>query len=90
MFELAGSAGAAGSAHETNCSAAICRRAADDGHVVVAAVDDPQEIALHAHTVAVLVAGRLVHWATPAIALSPALRLFERPVVTLDDARSIL
>jgi hypothetical protein len=31
-----------------------------------------------------------VHWATPAIALSPALRLFERPVVTLDHARSIV
>lgn len=89
VFELAGAAGAAGSAPETNCSA-ICRRAADDGHAVVAAVEDPREIALHAHTVAVLVAGRLVHWATPAIALSPAVRLFERPAVTLDHARSIV
>jgi len=90
VFELAGSVGASGAAHDANCPAVICRRAADDGHAVVAAVDDPREIALHAHTVAVLVAGRLVHWATPAIAFSPALRLFERSVVMLDHARSIV
>jgi ABC-type hemin transport system ATPase subunit len=65
----------------------LCRRAADSGHAVVAAVDDPREVAEHADTLAVLVAGRLVHWATPAQVMRPALRLLDRRTGSLDPSR---
>ncbi len=51
-----------------------CRARADAGSAVVATLADPQLACRHAHTLAVLVAGRLVAWAEPGVALSPAVR----------------
>jgi hypothetical protein len=87
-FDLIGSTATVGRAVGAHGLGPICRRAADSGHAVVAAVDDPREVAVHAHTLAVLVAGRLVHWATPALVMSPALRLLDRGTESLDLSRS--
>ena len=51
------------------------RRRAADGACVVLTVDDPRVAAAYADTVAVVVAGRLVSWGVPGVALVPALRL---------------
>ena len=51
-----------------------CRARADAGAAVVATLADPQLACRLAHTLAVLVAGRLVAWAEPGVALSPAVR----------------
>ncbi len=52
-----------------------CRRRAADGYSVVATLDDVRSAARYAHTLAMLVAGRLVAWGSPAVALFPALRV---------------
>jgi ABC-type hemin transport system ATPase subunit len=77
LFDLVGSSADVAGATDAHHVARRCRAAADAGHAVVAAVEDPREITTHAHTLAVMVAGRLVHWAPPALVMSPALRLFE-------------
>jgi len=51
------------------------RRAAERGAAVVATTHDLALAARHAHTAALLVAGRLVAWAEPAVAFVPAVRL---------------
>lgn len=51
------------------------RRAASRGAAVVVTTHDLELAALHAHTAALLVAGRLIAWAEPAQAFVPAVRL---------------
>ena len=54
---------------------AECRRWAEAGAVVVLTSHDLPLVARHAHTAALLVAGRLIAWASPAVAFVPAVRL---------------
>ncbi|MET0920846.1 MAG: ATP-binding cassette domain-containing protein [Acidimicrobiia bacterium] len=54
---------------------AECRRAADDGHAVVVTLDRADLAATYATTVALVVAGRLLSWGSPAVALVPAFQL---------------
>ncbi len=54
---------------------AACRRAADNGRAVVVTTDRADLAATHATTIALFVAGRLLSWGTPAIALVPAFQL---------------
>jgi ABC-type hemin transport system ATPase subunit len=51
------------------------RRRADDGVAVVLTVDEPDAVAAHATTLALFVAGRLLSWGAPPIALVPALHI---------------
>jgi ABC-type hemin transport system ATPase subunit len=51
------------------------RWAAERGAAVVVSTHDLGLAARHAHTAALLVAGRLVAWAEPAVAFVPAVRL---------------
>lgn len=54
---------------------ACCRARAEDGATVVFTSHDLALVARHARTAALLVAGRLVSWAVPAVAFVPAVRL---------------
>jgi ABC-type hemin transport system ATPase subunit len=54
---------------------AACRGAANDGRAVVVTSDRADLAAAHATTIALFVAGRLLSWGTPAIALVPAFQL---------------
>jgi ABC-type hemin transport system ATPase subunit len=51
------------------------RQAADGGSAVVLTADAPECVAVHATTLALFVAGRLLSWGTPAVALVPALHI---------------
>jgi len=53
------------------------RGRATDGACVVLTLDNHRVAAAHADTIAVVVAGRLVSWGVPGVALVPALRLLE-------------
>ena len=52
-----------------------CRDAADRGRAVVATVASADLAAAHATTIGLFVAGRMLSWGSPAIALVPALQL---------------
>jgi ABC-type hemin transport system ATPase subunit len=54
---------------------AAARRRAESGVAVVLSTDLPHGVASHATTLALLVAGRLLSWGAPAIALVPALQI---------------
>ena len=54
---------------------AECVRRAREGAAVVVTLDDPRRAAAYADTVALLVAGRMLGWGSPGVALVPALRL---------------
>jgi ABC-type hemin transport system ATPase subunit len=54
---------------------ARCRTAADDGHSIVVTLDSAGLAAAYATTVALFVAGRLLSWGPPAVALVPAVQL---------------
>jgi ABC-type hemin transport system ATPase subunit len=51
------------------------RRRADEGVAVVLTVDEPDAVAMHATTLALFVAGRLLSWGAPSVALVPALHI---------------
>ncbi len=51
------------------------RRRADEGVAVVLTVDEPDVVAVHATTLALFVAGRLLSWGAPPVALVPALHI---------------
>jgi ABC-type hemin transport system ATPase subunit len=51
------------------------RRRADDGAAVVLTADGPEHVAAHATTLALFVAGRLLSWGAPPVALVPALHI---------------
>lgn len=52
-----------------------CRAAADDGHGIVITLDAAGLAAAYATAIALFVAGRLLSWGAPAVALVPALQL---------------
>jgi ABC-type hemin transport system ATPase subunit len=54
---------------------ASCRQTADNGRAVVVTTDRADLAASHATTIALFVAGRLLSWGTPGVALVPALQL---------------
>jgi ABC-type hemin transport system ATPase subunit len=54
---------------------AQARRVADDGVAVVLTADGPELVARHATTLALFVAGRLLSWGAPPVALVPALHI---------------
>ncbi len=51
------------------------RRRADEGVAIVLTVDEPDAVAAHATTLALFVAGRLLSWGAPPVALVPALHI---------------
>ena len=60
-----------------DCDALLvaARRRADEGCAVVLTADAPDHVAAHATTLAVFVAGRLLSWGAPPVALVPALHI---------------
>ena len=52
-----------------------CRGRATQGECVVLTCDDARTVAARADTVALVVAGRLVSWGVPGVALVPALQI---------------
>jgi ABC-type hemin transport system ATPase subunit len=54
---------------------ARARSRACDGAAVVVSTDGPELVAAHATTVAVFVAGRLLSWGAPPVALVPAVHI---------------
>jgi ABC-type hemin transport system ATPase subunit len=54
---------------------AAARRRADDGCAVVLTTDTPDDVAGSATTLALFVAGRLLSWGAPPVALVPALHI---------------
>jgi len=60
---------------DANALLARCRASADAGDAVVVTIDSAALAARHATTIALFVAGRLLSWGPPAIALVPALQL---------------
>jgi ABC-type hemin transport system ATPase subunit len=54
---------------------AHARRVADAGAAVVLTADGPEHVAAHATTLALFVAGRLLSWGAPPVALVPALHI---------------
>ena len=64
---------------------ATARHRADDGAAVVLTVDEPDSVATVASTLAVFVAGRLLSWGAPAVALVPAVH-----ILGADQAGSIM
>jgi ABC-type multidrug transport system ATPase subunit len=54
---------------------AAARRVAERGVAVVISAETPHPVAAHATTLALFVAGRLLSWGAPAIALVPALQI---------------
>lgn len=53
----------------------FARHRADDGLAVVLTADGPDPVAAHATTLALFVAGRLLSWGAPPVALVPALHI---------------
>lgn len=51
------------------------RRRADAGDAVVLTADTPDDVVAHATTLALFVAGRLLSWGAPPVALVPALHI---------------
>jgi ABC-type hemin transport system ATPase subunit len=51
------------------------RRRADEGYAVVLTADAPDRVAAHSTTLALFVAGRLLSWGAPPVALVPALHI---------------
>ncbi len=60
---------------EAHALLAAARRRADAGAAVVLAVDAPEPVAAYATTVALFVAGRLLSWGAPPVALVPAVHI---------------
>src|SRR4051812_7222585 len=60
-----------------DCDALLvaARRRADEGCAVVLTADAPDAVAAHATTLALFVAGRLLSWGAPPVALVPALHI---------------
>ena len=54
---------------------AAARRRADEGCAVVLTADAPDDVLAHATTLALFVAGRLLSWGAPPVALVPALHI---------------
>ena len=70
---------------------AAARRRADAGAAVVLAVDAPEPVAAYATTVALFVAGRLLSWGAPTVALVPAVHILSaRREVDAAQAGSIM
>jgi ABC-type hemin transport system ATPase subunit len=61
--------------HDAVVLLAHARRRADAGAAVVLSVDGPELVAAHATTLALFVAGRLLSWGAPPVALVPALHI---------------
>jgi ABC-type hemin transport system ATPase subunit len=67
------------------------RRRADAGAAVVLAVDVPEPVAAYVTTVALFVAGRLLSWGAPPVALVPAVHILSaRREVDAAQAGSIM
>ena len=62
-------------ADECDTLLVAARRRADEGCAVVLTADAPDDVVAHATTVALFVAGRLLSWGTPPVALVPALHI---------------
>jgi ABC-type hemin transport system ATPase subunit len=62
-------------AHDAHALLALARRRADEGCAVVLTADTPDDVAVHATTLALFVAGRLLSWGAPPLALVPALHI---------------
>ncbi len=60
---------------EAHALLTAARRRADAGAAVVLAVDGPEPVAAYATTVALFVAGRLLSWGEPPVALVPAVHI---------------
>jgi ABC-type hemin transport system ATPase subunit len=65
--------------HHADALLAIARRRAVDGCAVVLTADVPDGVASCATTLALFVAGRLLTWGAPPLALVPALHVFGVP-----------
>lgn len=59
-------------APEAGALLAAARRRADEGAAVVATADAPELVVAHATAIAVFVAGRMLSWSAPPVALVPA------------------
>jgi ABC-type hemin transport system ATPase subunit len=76
---------------EAHALLAAARRRADAGAAVVLAVDAPEPVAAYATTVALFVAGRLLSWGAPTVALVPAVHILSaRREVDAAQAGSIM
>src|SRR5262249_38406732 len=76
---------------EAHALLTAARRRADAGAAVVVAVDAPEPVAPFATTLALFVAGRLLSWAAPPIALVPAVHILSaRREVNAAQAGSIM
>jgi ABC-type hemin transport system ATPase subunit len=62
-------------AADTRDLLATARRRADDGYAVVVTLDTPDDVAPKATALALFVAGRMLSWGPPPVALVPALHL---------------
>jgi ABC-type uncharacterized transport system ATPase subunit len=60
---------------DTDALLTATRRRADEGAAVVLTIDEPDAVAAHATTLALFVAGRLLTWGAPPVALVPALHI---------------
>jgi ABC-type hemin transport system ATPase subunit len=65
--------------HDADALLAVARRRAADGCAVVLTADTPEGVASCATTLALFVAGRLLTWGAPPLALVPALHVFGVP-----------
>jgi ABC-type multidrug transport system ATPase subunit len=61
--------------HDARALLTAARRRADAGAAVVVTADAPDDVAVHATTLALFVAGRLLSWGAPPVALVPALHI---------------
>jgi ABC-type multidrug transport system ATPase subunit len=61
--------------HDADALLAVARRRAADGCAVVLTADTPADVASSATTLALFVAGRLLSWGAPPLALVPALHI---------------
>jgi ABC-type hemin transport system ATPase subunit len=62
-------------ADDAHALLALARQRAEEGCAVVLTADAPDDVAAHATTLALFVAGRLLSWGAPPVALVPALHL---------------
>jgi ABC-type hemin transport system ATPase subunit len=62
-------------ADDTDALLGAARRRAEEGCAVVLTADAPDGVAAHASTLALFVAGRLLSWGAPPVALVPALHI---------------